>query len=228
MAEKTELCSIVGAMDPDCALLPPREQGDLLIAADGGYTSLYREGIHPNLVLGDFDSLPAPPDHPNIVRLPRIKEETDMGFAVNHALRMGYRRFLLLGGLGGRLDHTLANLQCLAGLSRRGGRGILAGQGTCVSAVTNGTFFFPGGMEGYLSVFCSGDRAEGVTLRGLKYPLERETLTCSFPLGVSNEFQGARAQVSVARGTLLLVWTDPTDARTLRALLNQAEEEPLL
>ena len=51
-----------------------------------------------------------------------------------------------------------------------------------------------------------GDRAEGVWLRWLKYPLEGAALTCDFPLGVSNEFTGVAGSVSVERGTLLVVY----------------------
>ena len=61
----------------------------------------------------------------------------------------------------------------------------------------------PGGT--LVSVFCHGDRAEGVTLTGLSYPLDGADLTGDFPLGVSNRrLEGQPATVSVRRGTLLI------------------------
>jgi thiamine pyrophosphokinase len=191
-------------LEPD--LIPTPGPGDCVIAADGGYASLYQRGIAVDLVVGDFDSLGSVPNHPEVLRLPRIKDETDMGYALNRGLEKGYTRFLLLGGMGGRLEHTIANLQLLCGLSQRGAAGILAGNGQAAAVITNGSFVFPDTMSGFCSVFCQSGTARGVTLEGLKYPLEQEELTGSFPLGVSNEFLGVPARVSVEEGSLLLIW----------------------
>lgn len=202
------LCYVVGAMplDPGFTISPGPE--DLVIAADKGYQTLTGMGITPHLVVGDFDSLGAPPDHPHVLRLPKIKDETDMGFALGQGLERGYRRFLLLGGLGGRLGHTVANLQLLAWLSARGASGALLGGGEAACAVVNGRLEFPPDMQGFVSVFCTSGTARGVDLTGLKYPLDKAELTGDFPLGVSNEFTGLPAAVSVEEGALLVVWED--------------------
>lgn len=206
MAHPNGICYIVGAMPLEPELIPQPKSGDFVIAADGGYATLYKRGIAANLVVGDFDSLGSVPNHPDVMRLPRIKDETDMGYALNQALERGYTRFVLLGGMGGRLEHTIANLQLLAYLNGRGALGILAGNGQAATVITNGSFAFPEVMSGFCSVFCQSGVARGVTLEGLKYPLEDEELTGSFPLGVSNEFLGVPARVSVKEGTLLLIW----------------------
>lgn len=206
MVENHGICYIVGAMPLEPELLPQPQPGDLLIAADGGYASLYTRGIPVDLVVGDFDSLNTVPQHPNVIRLPRIKDETDMGFAINHGLELGYTRFVLLGGIGGRLEHTVANLQQLHYLSVRGARGILAGSGQAAVSITNGTMDFPPEMSGYCSVFCQSGTAQGVTLEGLKYPLEDDQLISAFPLGVSNEFLGLPARITVKEGSLLVIW----------------------
>ena len=80
------------------------------------------------------------------------------------------------------------------------------GDGTVSAAVWNDALEFPPEMEGYLSVFCAGGTAKGVTLSGLKYELEDAELTNTFPLGVSNEFVGVPARVSVKDGALLVLW----------------------
>ena len=206
MVQERQICYIVGAMplDAGCVLQP--QQGDLVIAADGGYASLTRLGIIPHLAVGDFDSLGWTPDHPSLIQLPCEKDDTDMGYALKLGLERGYRRFLLLGGVGGRLDHTVANLQLLGFLSKQGAMGVLYGGGQVSAVLTNGSLSFPADLSGYCSVFCRGGTARGVTIRGLKYPLDNAALSEDFPLGVSNEFTGVPASVSVADGSLLIVW----------------------
>jgi len=209
-------CFITGAGEFSGLVIPGSE--DFIIAADGGYRELVSRGIVPDLVVGDFDSLGSPPDHPHIFSSPVEKDDTDMMLAVKQGLSRGYKLFLIDGGLGGRLDHTIANCQTLAYLSRNGARGVLLGREMRVTAVTNGTVrFAPGDADsagapdgtpaGIVSVFSAGEKAEGVTITGLKYPLEDAALTCDYPLGVSNEFTGSPAEVTVREGTLLIAWT---------------------
>lgn len=198
-------CYIVGAgafYDWDFA---PGE-GDFVIAADGGYGTLSARQMVMDLVVGDFDSMGVRPDHPKVVDLPVEKDDTDMMAAIRLGWDRGYRTYRLYGGTGGRVDHTLANLQSLVWLSRRGGRGFLVGENWTAAAITDGDMTFPADCRGVVSVFCQGDRAEGVTLEGLKYTLEEASLTCDFPLGVSNEFTGRESRVAVRKGTLLVVW----------------------
>lgn len=213
------VCFIVGAGSIDPALRLSPRPGDLIIAADAGWLALERMGLTPDLVVGDFDSLGSRPDHPNTIVLPTVKDNTDMHAAIRLGQERGYTRFALYGGTGGRLAHTLANLQLLDGLSRQGCRGVLIGEGTVAAAVTDASLSFPAHMTGYLSVFCSGAPAQGVTLSGLKYTLQDAGLSSAFPLGVSNEFIGIPACVSVTCGTLLVLWqgSDIEDAllRTL-------------
>lgn len=199
------ICYLVGALPWEQEFTPTLRPEDYLIAADGGYTTCQSLGLTPNLVVGDFDSLPQPPEFPNVLRLPRIKDETDIGFALTQGETLGYRRFLLLGCMGGRPDHTFANYQLLAGLAKRDSIGILVGEGHCATALFEAGISFPSPGSGRISVFSQGDTCV-VSLAGLKYPLEQETLTAQFPLGVSNEFLDLPAQVTVHQGTALVIW----------------------
>ncbi len=217
--QKDAVCFIVGAgcVAPDLHLGVSPD--DLLIAADAGWLTVEKMGLAPHLVVGDFDSLGRRPDHPNAVVLPTVKDDTDMHAAIKLGLERGYARFALYGGTGGRLAHTLANLQLLDGLARQGCRGFLVGDGTVATAVYNGTLEFPDCMKGYVSVFCTSGTAKGVTLSGLKYELNSAELTGSFPLGVSNEFTSRSAWVSVEDGTLLVLWqADDVEENLLRTL----------
>ena len=121
---------------------------------------------------------------------------------------MGCRTFVLYGGLGGRIDHAYANYQALCYLAERGASGWLLGGGNAVTALRNGTLRFPASWSGTVSVFCTSSTAQGVTLEGLYYPLREATLTSAFPLGVSNQFTGLPAVVTVRDGTLLVMWQE--------------------
>ena len=210
------VCWIIGAGDFWPPAFMPRP-GDFVIAADGGLAHLQRIGAKADLVLGDFDSLGHVPKGENVLTYPPEKDDTDMMLAVKEGLRRGYGRFALLGGLGGRLGHTLANVQALMYLAKHGARGLLIGERETVTAVTDGEIRFSSAHTGYISVFCLDAPAKGVTLRGLKYPLEDAVLTSSVALGVSNEFTGAEAIVSVSSGTLVIVWSDGRLEEVLRS-----------
>lgn len=205
---KNKTCYIVGAGEVSDAVLPA--PGDFVIAADGGYRFLAERGIRADMVVGDFDSLEAVPDHPNMAVHPAVKNDTDMMLAVKTGLEMGFSWFVINGGLGGRLDHTLANIQTLTYIARRGGRGYLVGAAYTATVIENGRLLLRGRAGDYISVFCLGDMARGVTLRGLKYSLTDAELTHWDPLGVSNEFTEDDAEIQVADGTLAVLWSGAT------------------
>lgn len=202
-------CFIVGAGEFTPRGFQPKAE-DCVIAADGGYLALKKLGVTPRLLLGDFDSLgeaALPPGLP-VRRYPARKDDTDMGIALAEGWRLGYRDFALYGGSGGRADHQIANIQSMCRYSRLGGRLRLIGREFDVYALTNGTLALPLRPRGSLvSVFCHGERARGVTLRGLSYPLTDATLTCDVPLGVSNEAESDQipARITVAQGTVYIV-----------------------
>jgi len=207
-------CYIFGAGSFDGVLTRP-VPGDLVIAADGGFRYVSALGIEPDLVLGDFDSLGTPPMHPNVMRVPAEKDDTDMMLAVKTALERGCSTLYLYGGLGGaRIDHTLANLQTLLYAARHGARAYLIGGSAVLTAIERDTLHFPAGCRGYVSIFCAGETAQGVTLRGLKYELDGAALTADMPLGVSNEFDGRSADITVADGALYVTWESENDFPT--------------
>ena len=198
-------CFIAGAGEY-CGNYAPGAS-DYIIAADGGYAAMISRGITPDLVVGDFDSLGKIPDHPNILQSPEEKDDTDMRIAVNHGFAHGCDAFIIDGGLGGRLDHTLANIQLLTYIAQKNAICVLVGHDICVTAVANGGIRFLPSTSGIISVLCAGDRAEGVVIAGLKYTLQDAMLTSDHPIGVSNEFTGERATISVRNGTLVVTWT---------------------
>lgn len=180
--------------------------GDLVIAADGGYDALLQAGLTAHLLLGDMDSIQTPPGGIPLLRFPKRKDETDMALGVRLARARGYARFKLYGALGGRLDHSLANLQLLAGLARDGLKGVIVSGDVLVHALCRGSLALPPQRPGKIvSVFSWGGPARGVSLKGLKYPLAGATLAADSALGVSNEALGLPIRVSVQEGVLLVV-----------------------
>ena len=186
-------------------LIEPVRDGDFLMAADGGLVHLQRLGLSPDGILGDFDSLGYVPEDAKVFLVE--KDDTDAMLAVRQGLQLGYRRFVIYGGLDGpRLDHTVANFQTLQFLADHGAQGYLAGNTYMATVIKNESVRFSETAQGIFSVFCMGADATGVTIRGAQYDLENGTLSAGFPLGVSNHFVGKSAQISVTDGSLLLLW----------------------
>lgn len=219
---KKKTCFIVGAGTFEGMSIRP-EKEDLIIAADGGYTYLKELGIEPQVLMGDFDSLEILPEHQHMLRHSPIKDDTDMALAVAYAAEQGYTRFFLYGGLGGRLDHTMANLQLLNGMSRYGLETYLIGEKTIVTAVTGERIAFSADCRGMLSVFCMGEAAKGVWERGLKYELTDAVMTCDRTLGVSNEFIGEESWIEVRENTLQIVWDEENGLPVGRQFLEENE-----
>ena len=134
-----------------------------------------------------------------------------MMIAIKEGLARGYRTFRIYGGLGGRLDHTIANLQSLTFLAENQAVGTLYSDQYQITVIKDGTLSFakdsPENVPGNLcSVFSLSDISVGVSIQGLKYELDRVTLTNGFPLGVSNEFLGKKSFIHVEKGTLAVYW----------------------
>jgi len=182
-------------------------QEDYLICADSGYRHCVQLGFSPQLVLGDFDSYAGVVQSDcELLRYPIEKDDTDTMLAIRYGLEQGYQTFHLYGGTGGRMDHTLANLQALGFLARHGARGYLYEEHMVFTALCNGSLTLPARAEGIFSLFCLGAEAQGVSIQGGQYPLDHGALSPFFPLGVSNHFQGQPVHIAVEDGCVLVGW----------------------
>lgn len=209
MSEKKEKsCFVFGAGDRTPLYNLP-EKDDIVIAADGGLSYLKELDISPDYAIGDFDSLGRIPDFDSrkLKVLPCEKDTTDTHEAIMAGNDLNCTAFHIYGGTGGRLDHTLANIQLISDLSQKGYSAFLYGEGYCITAVTNGNISIKGEKGKYISVFSATDISEGVALKNLKYTLNDGELRNTFPLGVSNEFTGEIAEISVRKGTLIIYYT---------------------
>ena len=203
-------CFIFGALPVERMTEKP-QAGDLIIAADRGYDVALSLGLTPAVTVGDFDSRGEAPDVENLIRLQVRKDDTDVGHAVELGFARGYGEFVVYGAVGGRLDHTFANVAIAHDIAVRGGRALLIGEDCCFTVIRDGKISFDKSQQGRISVFALGGTARGVTLSGLSYPLEDADLLCTSHLGVSNEFIGEEAAVSVRDGALLVIWQNKTE-----------------
>ena len=207
---ETPVCYIFGAGEfSPCEITLSDE--DLVIAADGGYDHLIHIGLRADIVLGDFDSVTSNEVWEDTIceryTYPPEKDDTDMILALRLGLSKGYKTFAIYGGLGGRLDHTIANIQALSFLASEGANAILYHKDYELTVIQNSSYTIPKDITGYVSVFSLSDKSENVTIRGLKYEITGTTLTNTFPLGVSNEAIGKKGIISVEKGTLLIFWS---------------------
>ena len=178
MPQVYDTCFLFGA-GPFFGLPVPPQPGDLILAADGGYRHCQAAGLRPDLLLGDLDSLETPPQALPVQTFPAEKDDTDTMLAAKYALAQGCTTVHLYGCTGGRLDHTLANLQNLGYLAQAGAAGYLYDETYVFTALADGHLTLPAREAGIFSLFCLGEEARGVTIRGGQYPLDRGTLSLS-------------------------------------------------
>ncbi len=184
--------------------------GDRLIAADGGLRHLEALGLTPDVLVGDLDSV-EPADTARLEasgvpvrRYPARKDETDLELALRLALDEGAGEVVILGGLGGRWDQTLANLLLLAHPDFRAARVRLL-DGAQQVYLVQGETRIEGRPGDTVSLIALGGDAHGVTTQGLEYPLMEGTLPFGSTLGISNVLAGERGMVRVREGVVACV-----------------------
>jgi thiamine pyrophosphokinase len=202
---------------PDLALFAPLlAAADVVVAADGGARALLQAGWRPTTILGDMDSLP--PDllatwcagGGETLVFPPEKDETDLELGLRYVVQRGACRVAVLGALGGRVDHELANLLLLAAPLLDGIDAAVLDRRTRVVAIKDKLELAgrPGDLLSFLPVTAS---AAGIVTEGLKYRLNGDTLLLGPARGVSNVFVQERITVRLAAGVLLAVHTWPDD-----------------
>ncbi|MGN1418804.1 MAG: thiamine diphosphokinase [Acutalibacteraceae bacterium] len=199
------ICYIIGAGTADKVNINMKK-GDYLICADAGIKIAQKNNLTPDLLVGDFDSLNFVPKGDNVIVHPTHKDETDSLLAIDCGLEKGYKEFVMFGMLGGRFDHTYANIQLLSYLCEKGAHGTLIGCGYKITAIKNSRIDFDKSEKGMISVFSFVPESRGITISGLEYEVSDFVLRSSYPMGVSNEFVGKEAFVEVKDGTLVIMW----------------------
>lgn len=203
----TDTCVIFAGGDPirpetaDSQLI----ENSFVICADKGFSLAQDLGIEPDIILGDFDSLKYTPDSDKVISFPPEKDDTDLMLAVGKAIEIGAKKIVIYGACGGRIDHMIGNIACLAMIAESGGSGIIVGDDDILSFYMPGEYTIPY-KEGFsLSLFAYSQIVEGLKISGAKYIVDNCTLRDSVTLGVSNEIIPPEAKISFTDGKLLVI-----------------------
>jgi len=188
------------------ALLPD----DVFVFCDCGLKHMDALGVKPDLIVGDFDSHENPHMDAETIVLPREKDDTDTVFATKEMMKRGFEDFLFIGVIGDRLDHTLANVSILLMLDTAGKKAKAIDDFSEMEIVSAAS-----GRQGratiddsypYFSLLNITGEAEGITIRGAKFPLTDGRIDCDYQYAVSNEvLPGQTAEVTITKGRVLLI-----------------------
>ncbi len=178
---------------------------DFVVCCDSGLNHMKALGREPDLIVGDFDSHENPMSRTETIVLPREKDDTDTVYAAKECMRRGFEDFLLVGVVGGRLDHTLGNVALLLMLHRNGKNAQIADDHSEMQIVGELPVLIPD-RYAYFSLLAVSGTAGRVTIEDAKYPLRDAQIPCDYPYGISNEvLPGRTARVRVGEGELLLI-----------------------
>ena len=200
-------CIIVGGADINNYdfIRESLQSDDYVIFCDSGLKHLSALQVKPSLIVGDFDSHENPHLDTETIVLPCEKDDTDTVYAMKEAIKRGFDTFLLIGVVGGRLDHTLGNISMLLYLDSHGCKGTIIDDYSEMEIISSAPAYIEDKYE-FFSLLNITGCAKGITIQNAKYPLDDGEITCEYQYGVSNEvFPGKTAIVSVREGKLLLI-----------------------
>lgn len=181
-------------------------QWDYVIACDKGYEYAARYGITPDLIVGDFDSATVRPEQKSgVLEYSVMKDDTDTMLAAKIALEKGFSELCFLCAFGGRLDHTLGNLQTGALAAEQGALAVFLGEETEAYIFSGRTAHIPQKNGWSLSCIALSDRVSDLTIRGTKFEAEHISLTNRSTLGISNVWNGRAASISCGEGILMVL-----------------------
>ena len=178
---------------------------DYVVFCDSGLRHMEQLRAKPSLIVGDFDSHENPHLDAETIVLPCEKDDTDTVYAVKEAVRRGFDAFLLVGVVGGRLDHTLGNVSILLYLDAIGKKGVIIDDYSEMEIVSSAPAHISDAYA-FFSLLNITGCARGISIQNAKYPLVNGEITCEYQYGVSNEvLPGKTAIVSLREGKLLLI-----------------------
>jgi thiamine pyrophosphokinase len=188
--------------------------GSLLIAADSGAAWLEEANIRPHVLLGDFDSLNpalrAKLEHQveTVLPFPAKKDQTDGELAVDLALSRNIGEIVLIGGLGGRVDHSIGNVALLFKIARRKRRGWMLDADSRIYPVPRRLQL--DGIPGQMFSLLALSPVSGLTIRGATYPMQEGSMILGQTLGLSNRFLHSTVRLEKEKGLLLAILLDNT------------------
>ncbi len=184
------------------------QKADYILAADGGVNAALAAGITPDAVIGDLDSA-AKTARQKLKNTSWIfvdnQNNTDLEKALNHLVKAACTSCTLVGFVGGRVDFSLGNLLALSRYAKKI-QLCVAGDGWQIfPLVSRRRFTARAGARVSLIPLTA---CQGVTLRGLKFPLTKVLLPLGTTRTLSNQAARTHFTVSLTRGTLLVYVED--------------------
>ena len=176
---------------------------DYFVFCDAGLKHKQYLGVDADFIVGDFDSYEKPPKAENVLELPVEKDDTDTFAAVKLMLEKGFKSFLLIGVIGNRLDHTLANISVLSYLEKHGASAQIVDDYSKMYLLDKSTTI-PKDSCSFFSVIALSSCLQGVDITGAKYCLKDATIEDSYQYAVSNETQDD-VQISIESGKALII-----------------------
>jgi thiamine pyrophosphokinase len=206
--DKKRCVIITARVESTIAAALRTEDDDFILCADGGWDRAAAEHIKPDAIIGDFDSAGARARVAPGVRVlsfPSEKDDTDTMLALKYGFDAGFSDFVVVGGMSGRFDHSIANLQTAAYCLDRGGRILLVDKSNRATMTDEDEFVLQPAEGFYFSLFSWSEHCTGVDIENAKYSLRNALLTQGFPLGVSNEFKDGPVTIRKETGRLLII-----------------------
>lgn len=177
---------------------------DLIIGADSGYLNALSAGVTPDIFIGDLDSiLEEEIVSSEVLKLHPVKDMTDTQEAMQTAISRGATHITVLGALGNRIDHTIANIHLLKYAKDKGVQAEIIDSDTYITLVTD-KLDVPA-KSGYCLSLLPLTDCSGVSVSGVFYPLKDAFMPVGNPYGISNEFVETCAHIEVLSGDMLLI-----------------------
>ena len=179
--------------------------GDLIIAVDGGYDNAVLFGMLPSVVIGDLDSINSSISKgTKIMKFPAEKDKTDLELAIDYAIEEGFTEIVVLGNIGGKTSHSLANIMLLKYIQSKNCEGMLLSAKERVSLLKCGNTSIPRSESKYLSIIPLTS-CENVTILNTKYEIRNANIEVGSTHLISNEFTALDAKISIEKGEALVI-----------------------
>lgn len=207
MVKNMRCVIICAAPNTDLAFMKSLiKSDDFIICADGGLEYARKLNIRPDLVVGDFDSFKG--DKAEIaektITLDTHKDETDTLCCINEGIKTGCDTFLLLSALGGRFDHSFANLSLLQYLTDKNCKGYIKTENETVTMLKEGSYCFENLKGKTFSLFPFGCDKAVVSYKNTEYPLKNTEILSSTAVGISNVFTDCKSEITIHSGYAIL------------------------
>ncbi len=184
---------------------------DIIIAVDKGLEIFDACGIKPQYIVGDFDSIDKnvlikyEKESLEIIRLNPEKDLTDTHSAIELAIEKDSTDITIIGAIGTRIDHTIANIHILKIALDKKIQIKIINENNEIRLINKDTKVYKDNKYKYLSLIPLTTKVEGVTLKGLKYSLDNATIYIGDSIGVSNEQFEDIAEIKMKNGILILI-----------------------